>query len=571
MVSEGTEHANTEPIDTGVRVADEARVRHIDALNEEAQSCRRIDHARLLTLSEEAFELAYQRDTEGNQYNYGMAVALANLSYYHTSTGNWSDALSQAAQVLALLGEEPSPVLADVLGTIGWSHFCMGDFAEGLHHMLQGLEIAEKTGDLSAQAFMYDCIGTVQEASGEPEVALENHHRSLELHRQLGDELGEALTLNNMSYAQMSLDDYEGASASIEVALEYARRADLKHLLVAMIDTIAELRLRTGRLDEAELFSNHALALARELPSEPNQATCLTLLGRVAAARENWDGALQYVSEALALAEKLNLGVEIFTCHHLLSEICERKGELAGALEHFKKFHELKEAHVGEDTRLRLSNMHLSHQMKTARKDAEIHRLRSLALAHEVEERRLAQAALEAQASLDPLTGLFNRAHFALLAAEAIPAGNLFGPVSLLMLDIDHFKRVNDNHGHIAGDRVLKMVTRLIRSNSRQTDISCRYGGDEFLLLLNNMSNEDALSVAERLRNMIFETSLNFENHQLQVTVSVGVATAPAKAPWRLGALIEQADRALYSAKQTGRNRVVTHTAAPQQNTLLPL
>ncbi len=541
----------------------EAVWRRIDELNAQALECRRVDHARLLSLSEEALRLASKPTADGAPYERGLAAALANLAYHRCISGNWSEAMAKAAQVIQLLSDdEPCHILADAHAIIGWSNFCKGDHAEGLKQLLQGLEIAEQAGDPRLQGYLLDAIGRVQQALGEPAAATETHLRALEIHRELGNELGEALALNHLARAQIATDDLSGARDSIEASIRYAREANLEQLLVSVLQTAADVRLCAGRLDEAESLGDEALALARECECGPNEVKALILLGRIAAKRERWPEARRRIGDALAMAERLSLSVEVYACHRLLSEIYEQTGDFAEALEHFKHFHELKEARTGQDTRSRLASMHLSHQMKSARKDAELHRLRSLALEHEVEERRLAQTALEAQASLDPLTGLHNRGYFALLAAETGIGETLDRPVSLLMIDIDHFKDVNDSFGHLTGDRVLGTVAGLIRNNCRQSDVACRYGGDEFLLLLDGMESSDAARVAERLREMISRTRARFQGRDIEVAVSVGVATAPPGAKWRLGELIQQTDSALYEAKHTGRNRVVVSDAA---------
>jgi diguanylate cyclase (GGDEF)-like protein len=122
------------------------------------------------------------------------------------------------------------------------------------------------------------------------------------------------------------------------------------------------------------------------------------------------------------------------------------------------------------------------------------------------------------------------------------------------MGDLDHFKTVNDRHGHLAGDEVLRVFGALLTSNARASDISCRYGGEEFLLVLPGLTQESAALRAEQLRRAMSATSVNYGGSQITVTVSFGVATYPThgRTP---DELIAAADSALYSAKAQGRNR----------------
>jgi len=247
--------------------------------------------------------------------------------------------------------------------------------------------------------------------------------------------------------------------------------------------------------------------------------------------------------------------VEEYTCHELLSRIHEQRGDMDVALAEYRCFHDLEGARFNEESETRLVHLRVQHQLDSARKDAEIHRLRSLALEREVETRRIAQARLEAQASLDPLTGLYNRRHLEVLGAELGAVTGRGETACLVMLDIDRFKGVNDTHGHLAGDRVLVSIADLLVRNSREADIPCRYGGDEFLVLLAGMERHDGIDAAERLRAAVESTRIDFNGAEISVTISAGIACTDQLTP--LPTLISRADDALYAAKMAGRNRVV--------------
>ena len=320
---------------------------------------------------------------------------------------------------------------------------------------------------------------------------------------------------------------------------------------------MAEMHLTLGHIDEAEEYSTQALAMARDYNSEPDETNCLTALGRIAMARGDLVKATQLLDAALGVAERLSQSVEEFECHRLLSDAYERRGDTVEALAHFKRYHELKELRVNGETESRLANLRVSHQVETARKDAEILRLRGLALEREVARQKIAQAELEAQASLDPLTGLYNRRHLGVLSEELAVALASGRPVSLMMFDIDRFKRINDTYGHAAGDRVLVDIAAELTGNARRSDVPCRYGGDEFLVLLIDMDTHAAGAAAERLRQVVSAMPIAYEGAEVGVTISAGVASADLDRSSTLQELIEQADKALYAAKQGGRDRVV--------------
>ncbi|WP_277051922.1 sensor domain-containing diguanylate cyclase [Zestomonas thermotolerans] len=164
------------------------------------------------------------------------------------------------------------------------------------------------------------------------------------------------------------------------------------------------------------------------------------------------------------------------------------------------------------------------------------------------------QQQIAALAITDQLTGLLNRRGFDLLASQAQQeAQREQSPLSALLIDLDHFKELNDNQGHLAGDLVLQEFAKSLQDNLRKTDIVCRWGGEEFIVLLKNTNAGTAGQLAEKIRQRTENLVLPFEDQELRFTTSIGIAE------WQNGdslqRLIGRADQALYRAKQSGRNR----------------
>ncbi|MCW8195927.1 GGDEF domain-containing protein [Proteobacteria bacterium 005FR1] len=165
---------------------------------------------------------------------------------------------------------------------------------------------------------------------------------------------------------------------------------------------------------------------------------------------------------------------------------------------------------------------------------------------------------LERQATTDPLTGTGNRLHFTQTANRILERNReLRQPISVLFVDADHFKRLNDVHGHAYGDRVLKALAERIRGVIRETDVLARYGGEEFVILLPNASANTAHDTAERIRLHVSSQPLATEAATETLTVSVGVASTSDTEAVTLRELLSVADEALYEAKHAGRDRVV--------------
>jgi diguanylate cyclase (GGDEF)-like protein len=160
------------------------------------------------------------------------------------------------------------------------------------------------------------------------------------------------------------------------------------------------------------------------------------------------------------------------------------------------------------------------------------------------------------EAVIDPLTGMLNRKAMQNRANEIRQQSEITGAtLAVVMVDIDHFKAVNDTVGHVTGDAVLRDVAYIMRRDLRAFELAYRLGGEEFLVMLPGTNQEEAMSIAERLREAIAENSFVGE---LEITVSCGVAASREGAGIDFQALLESADRALYEAKRTGRNRSVT-------------
>ncbi|HDN85913.1 MAG: hypothetical protein DRP68_04450 [Candidatus Omnitrophota bacterium] len=156
----------------------------------------------------------------------------------------------------------------------------------------------------------------------------------------------------------------------------------------------------------------------------------------------------------------------------------------------------------------------------------------------------------------DTLTNIYNRRYFSFRFNEEFERAKKYKlTFSLLMIDIDHFKKINDNYGHLVGDVVLRGTVKLIKESIREVDFLARYGGEEFVVILPQTDREGAFLVGERIRKSIASASIKAFDEVLNITVSIGIANYPVNSVYP-NLLIEVADKALYKAKQKGRNRV---------------
>ena len=195
-----------------------------------------------------------------------------------------------------------------------------------------------------------------------------------------------------------------------------------------------------------------------------------------------------------------------------------------------------------------------NHQLHRVRKQLQ---LDEQALQKQLDEINALQRQLSDQANRDALTGLYNRRYLdSTLERELARCQREGLPLSLMLIDLDHFKRINDTYGHQAGDEVLKQLADMLSAQARSADVVCRFGGEEFLLLLPNMPQAVALERAEQWRRDFAANTIVFGEFRMQAKLSIGLASYPGHGT-SPQALIRSADRALYRAKTEGRHRIV--------------
>jgi diguanylate cyclase (GGDEF)-like protein len=268
--------------------------------------------------------------------------------------------------------------------------------------------------------------------------------------------------------------------------------------------------------------------------------------------------------KAIEMTSNVKSTYDQVAAHRILSEVYERKGEYSKALNYLKKFAALNEKLLIERAAKRFHGLKVLSDLETAKRDAEIYRLRSVELQNEINERSRIQKELEILAITDSLTGLYNRRQFFSLASHEIEQVRRFNrPIALVLIDLDDFKRINDTLGHPVGDSVLSRIAGVFRESTRAVDIVCRYGGEEFAILMPETDSAGSEMIIQRIRRALGEKSLVANIDPLSITFSAGVAsidTGNEHGPADLETLIRRADQALYDAKHAGKNRTVVYS-----------
>lgn len=469
----------------------------------------------------------------------GEAETLVSLCMAYVALGLYRDALDAAVRALAAARESGDRRIESwALNRIGVAYEALADAELAARYLHEALALARSHGgeeeqfaalcNLASNALVAATghrDGGRLAAAGAAISAARNHAtEALALARRSGNVHREVLALSNLAEALVEDGDNSGAAALITEYGELAERQGFRPLELAARLDHASLRQREG--DHAGAVAQLD-ALLRELPAEAN-----TEIRRK-------------VEQALYVSNKTLARPAQALAHHEVHARLERE-------------HLVQRADAQARVLLeRLEFEKAKRELALARDDAQAQRARAIEL--EIEQHRL-RARAEAMARAaheDPLTGLHNRR----LIEDMLPgvlraALSAATPLALVMLDVDHFKRVNDGHGHAVGDRVLASLAQLLRQHTRSSDLLARVGGEEFLLVLPGTELGTAVDIAERTRSAIAAAGFDEVAPGLKVTVSLGVS-AWAGARDDLEALGKRVDEALYRAKEGGRDRVV--------------
>lgn len=531
----------------------------VDILNTLAWKLRYTnDPAHTLQLGKQALELIEQNDLSKPDWQYQNARSLKNIGFAYKELDQYDLALEAYTQALSLyksLNDQES--VAQVLDHIGLLYAQIGNYPQALNHFLGGLDVGHELGRKDIEAECLNNIGFAYVLLNENANALPYLTQCLGLYQELNQLRGQVWVCGSLCDAYYHLGDYVQAldygMRSIQLSLEVSDRRSQTESLVS----VGRIFVQKGDYPQALEYFQQALKIDQTEGFKPETSNALRHIGDVYYRLSRADEALPYLQQAHATALQINSRYLLMASCQSLADAFELAGDFKLALEYHKQFHEINESIFNEQTDLKLKTLDVTHRVETARREAEIYYLRNVELQREIEERQKIQAALQEMATTDPLTGILNRRHFYALAEHAVERMQHHNrPLSVIMLDIDHFKRVNDTYGHAVGDQALIKIASLLQKNMRQADLVARYGGEEFVILLPETNLAQAIRIAERLRKQVPKLGIDVRYPQLILTVSLGIADDGGQQAPSLSDLLGWADQALYKAKQSGRNRI---------------
>lgn len=512
--------------------------------------------------AEQSQVILEQARAVGDRLAYGLACR--NLGFHLFVTSEYERALNYLLEALEVGRETDHETLTrDSLNYTGGVYHSLGDAATALAYVEDTMTFDQARGDTAGVASCLNNMGLLQRQLGDPQRALEYH---LECHRlalELHDLSRQTSSLINAGAARLELGQVTQAIQELRQAETISRQLEDRDYQARSLENLAAALIQLEAYDEALSINSQALELFLILESRQGEIHCLMNAGRALNARGDHDAALELLRRAFELSQSIRALELQFQVHELLSTVYERNQQPVLALEHFKQFHHLSREVRDENTNRRLRASSSQREAEKTRSEAEITHLKNVELARALENLRKADQektqlvqALEHQVRIDPLTQLFNRRYLEQqLEAEFVAAQLDQVPLPLVMFDVDHFKRVNDSFGHQVGDVVLQVLADLVRKHKRPSDIAARYGGEEFVIVMPGSTPDQAQVTCERLRSAIEHHDWQGIHPDLQVTISLGLATSSNVKNYER--LLGLADLNMYAAKNGGRNKTV--------------
>lgn len=455
-----------------------------------------------------------------NQCLHGKAVALKHQ-------GAYSEAIATMHSAVEILRTINNPEgLQASLNSLAAFHGSLGDYGEAIICLTEALELARDNHNDEAQ--ILSNIAMVHLECGQLDEALRHFERSLDYDAALSHVTYRCNTLISYAHTLRAATRPDEAATAAQQALDLARTQHNKPLEAA---ALVALGCSLTNPDSAKRTLREAQHLAEELGLPEPLLSAYQALGNFLVEQGQTVEGCNWLLKALKQAEAHHRLFAQSGIHQKLSTAYQAQGDIHKALTHYQRFHEL------------YAQLH---------KESALHRMQSQLARQDAERARQEAEELRQQVLEDPLTQLYNRRFLSQFLEKEISRSRRYElPLSVILIDIDDFKQVNDTHSHRTGDLVLLAFATLLRQSSRQSDVLVRQAGDEFVIIAPETTLPDAQNLAERLRQRIAEHQWDTIVPDLHLTVSIGVADLLGEED-----LLDRADKLLYTAKRAGKNQV---------------
>lgn len=569
------------------------------------------DYAMALNIVEEGMAQFTER-----QERSGQAMALYQFGQIYRTQRNITaslDALQQSLDIYESLGD--SDGMVNAINGMGITFKHGNDYPAALRSFQRCIPLAKSIDDRGSEANALCNMASIYTQIGDNATALETFYSSLPLYEEMGNEHMMAIALHNIGinytvlkdpkaaipvlerglailekkgdrYHIASLVDVLGAAHidlnQVETGLEYLYRGlqifedlGMPALMAMCLARIAGTLIKQGRFEEGKALLERSLAVNGKEGDRLHYCDTLGRLGDLYVvptfSGHSDEKAIQLLQEARLIGEELDAFMLLRSMYSLLADLYERQGDLKEALAFHRLMYQAEKRLFNDQSDERVKNLQVRFDVsqaqqaaEIARRDAEIAHLRTVELAEALQEAERLRALADAQARLDGLTGIPNRRYLDEMLTEewkrSIWSGSL---LTVVLIDIDHFKRINDSFGHGIGDVALRYMASILQNSCRNNDMIARYGGEEFAMILPATDAAMGRVLCEKIRAQVEAEDWSQIAPGLQVTISIGLCDVATLLLHRdrktasSSALLTIADQNLYAAKTNGRNQVV--------------
>ena len=537
-------------------------IQHVGVLNESAWQMRRAEPAESLREAREAQQISEQHD-----HHLGLAYALRTLGFHDILLSEFKPALTKVDQAVAIAQAYGDLALErDCQNLLGNVYRVIYNTERAIECLLEAMELSRRLDDMAGEANALMNLGVVASSRMKDlDKALSYYQQAYAVFEKAGNVPAQVACLYSIADAYQELGQFTQAQSYGERAAQgSAEGGDALHQALS-VSVIARALDGQGQTAQATALHQQALELLQapqlDMP-EPLAWVQLYFASNLeagGAVQEAWD----LYEQVLANSQQFAWPELAVLAHHKLTVLHKGRGDMERAMIHLEGEREVQRQLLEEEMAMKTRALMVQYEVDRAESEAKLYKLRSVELAsanvaleQANREKSALVAALQEQSLVlerqlrdDSLTGVFNRHHIETILAREFEQHRAEGRVlSLIMLDVDHFKQVNDRFSHPVGDEVLRRLGAQLLSSCRSSDAPGRYGGEEFVLVLPDTSLPQAVAVARRLRAAVEQADWPAIAPGLRVTLSLGVATN--KGLPNFERLVAQADEKLYEAKR---------------------
>lgn len=480
--------------------------------------------------------------------------------------------------------------LAGVVSNMGLIFYTKNDYINAIKFMNSAKDLYESINNLQGEGTVLISLGNVyniiEENKGE-----QSFQKALDIGNKLGDYNLKTAAFVNLGSIYMKRGENEKAIEVYKKAINCTLKTNNRDYKAVALNNIGDVKVKEKKYVEALTYYKSALRIFKDLSLSARFAFCYMNIGTTYLKMNKLEKSEKNLLRGYDIAKQFKQKPYIKDSCKSLSDLYKKKGDFKKSLDYFKEYVEIKDEIISTKkiNEINTLNAKTDEERKAAeiqllKKDNEINELKmkkqqlhiyqilsflviSLIILATLYKKYLfkvktnyqlekAYVKMEALAKYDALTKLHNR-HSAMerVEIEMVRMGRTWRSFGLMMLDIDDFKKINDNFGHLAGDKVLQHISAILTELVRKQDVVARWGGEEFFIMLPETSIEGTAILAEKIREEIEKNPLAYNEFFLHITVTIGVSVYDRPAPFN--SILSKADDALYFGKDNGKNIVV--------------